>query len=94
MSQTVNIRYVVFNQADNPSTLIQQLTALTVDGSVIIQSPEYVYDANANLVNNSQICIFALVSANDANFRQTLTTGSASFTTPVKTWSVNGVSLN
>ena len=93
MAQTVSMRYVVFNNADNPQTLIQSLTALTVDTSVIEQSPCYVYDANGALVNNSTVCIFALQATSDSTFRSTLINGSASFSTPPKTWAVTGVSL-
>ena len=94
MSQSVSMRYVVFNNADNPQALIQQLTALTVDNSVIIMSPCYVYDNNGNLINNSSTCIFALAATNDAAFKSTLINGSAGFTTPVKTWAITGVALN
>lgn len=93
MAQTVSMRYVVFNQADNPQSLVQQLTALTVDNSVIAQSPVYVYDNNGNLVNNSSIYIFALSSTNDASFKSTLLNGSSGFSTPVKTWANTGVTL-
>ena len=93
MAQTVSMRYVVFNNADNPQSLIQSLTALTVDNSVIEQTPCYVYDNNGNLVNNSTACIFALAASNDSAFRTTLVNGSASFTTPPKTWAVTGVTL-
>jgi hypothetical protein len=93
MAQTVSIRYVVFNNADNPQSLIQSLTALTVDNSVIVTSPCYVYDQNGNLVNNSSVCIFALAASNDASFRQTLVSGSAGFSTPIKTWAHPGVNL-
>lgn len=87
------MRYIVFNNVDNPQQLIQSLTALTVDTSVIEQSPCYVYDSSGNLVNNSTICIFALTTANDSAFRTTLLNGSALFSTPPKTWAVSGVQL-
>lgn len=93
MAQTVNIRYVVFNQSDNPQALINQLTSLTVDNSVIQQSPVYVYDNTGNLLNNSSICIFAISSTNDPTFHQTLINGSSGFTTPIKTWANTGVTL-
>lgn len=93
MAQTVSMRYVVFNNADNPQTLINSLTALTVDTSVIEQSPCYVYDNNGNLINNSTTCIFALNTTNDSAFRTTLVNGSAGFSTPPKTWAITGVSL-
>jgi hypothetical protein len=93
-SQTVVMRHVLFNNADNPQALVQQLTGMTVDSSVIGQSPAYVYDATGNLINNSTVYIFAVSLSNDASFRTTLLNGSTSFSTPVKTWIIPGVTLN
>jgi hypothetical protein len=94
VSTTVTKRFLLVNQQDNATALIQAIAPLTVDGHVMLLSPCYIFDSTYSLNINASLFMFHHLPTNDAAILQAVLQNSTGFVTTPKSWGITGVLLS